>query len=230
MRLLLIDDDVELSALIQEFFIQHEIQLETAHDGKHGLLRALESGFDLVLLDVMMPQQDGFEVLRQLRRRSNVPIIMLTARTDQADRVAGLNQGADDYLPKPFSPEELLARIQAVLRRAGRGSTFKADVLEANGVRMIPGTRETFCDGAKIDLTSIEFDILEILIRSAGRVVSRDDLSRTLYNRQATPFERSLDVHLSHLRRKLEHNRTLIRTVRGIGYLFCLTSEESAPL
>jgi two-component system response regulator CpxR len=225
--ILLVDDDAELAALIEEFFAARGFSLAAAHNGEEGLSRALDGSFDLVLLDVMMPRLDGFEVLRQIRRRSAVPVIMLTARTEHGDRITGLNAGADDYLAKPFSPDELLARIQAVLRRAGRLSALKPEVLEANGVRLNSGTREVSCDGAPIEVTSIEYDILEVLIRSAGRVVSRDDLARFLYNRQANPLERALDVHVSHLRKKLERGRTLIRTVRGVGYLFALSDESS---
>lgn len=226
--LLLVDDDVELSALMAEYFREQEIDLAVANDGISGLNRALEGSFDLILLDVMMPGMEGFEVLRQLRRRSAVPVIMLTARTEHGDRIEGLNAGADDYLDKPFSPDELLARIQAVLRRAGRGAALKSEILEANGVRMHAGTRLVTCEGAPVDVTSIEFDILELLVRSAGRVVSRDDLTRFLYNRQANPMERALDVHMSHLRKKLEQGRTLIRTVRGVGYLFASEDEAKA--
>jgi len=203
-----------------EYFREQEFDLVVANDGTSGLNRALEGSFDLVLLDVMMPGMEGFEVLRQLRRRSAVPVIMLTARTEHGDRIEGLNAGADDYLAKPFSPDELLARIQAVLRRVGRGAALKSEVLEANGVRQVT------CEGAAVDVTSIEFDILELLVRSAGRVVSRDDLTRFLYNRQANPMERALDVHMSHLRKKLEQGRTLIRTVRGVGYLFAAEDES----
>ncbi len=212
---------------MEEFFSTHGFSLSIAHNGEEGLARALDGTFDLVLLDVMLPRLDGFEVLRQIRRRSAVPVIMLTARTEHGDRITGLNAGADDYLPKPFSPDELLARIQAVLRRAGRGSALKPEVLEANGVRLNSGTREVFCDGLPVEVTSIEYDILEVLVRSAGRVVSRDDLARFLYNRQANPLERALDVHVSHLRKKLERGRTLIRTVRGVGYLFAAGDESS---
>lgn len=212
---------------MEEFFAAHGFSLSVAHNGEDGLTRALGGSFDLVLLDVMMPRLDGFEVLRQLRRRSAVPVIMLTARTEHGDRITGLNAGADDYLAKPFSPDELLARIQAVLRRVGRLSALKPEVLEAHGVRLNSGTREVFCDGLPVEVTSIEYDILEVLIRSAGRVVSRDDLARFLYNRQANPLERALDVHVSHLRKKLERGRTLIRTVRGVGYLFTLSDETS---
>jgi two-component system response regulator CpxR len=153
---------------------------------------------------------------------------MLTARTDHSDRINGLNSGADDYLNKPFSPDELLARIQAVLRRAGRTPALKPEVLEASRVRLNPGTREVFCDGTPVEVTSIEYDILEVLIRAAGRVVSRDDLARFLYNRQANPLERVLDVHVSHLRKKLECGRNLIRTIRGVGYMFATEDEGQA--
>ena len=200
--LLLVDDDVELSALMAEYFREQEIELAVANDGVGGLNRALDGSFDLILLDVMMPGMEGFEVLRQLRRRS----------------------------AKPFSPDELLARIQAVLRRAGRGAALKSEILEANGVRMNAGTRLVTCEGSPVDVTSIEFDILELLVRSAGRVVSRDDLTRFLYNRQANPMERALDVHMSHLRKKLEQGRTLIRTVRGVGYLFASEDETKAEV
>lgn len=210
---------------MEEFFAAHNLCLSTAYTGDEGLSRALEGSYDLVILDVMLPAMDGFEVLRQIRRRSAVPVIMLTARTEHGDRINGLNLGADDYLNKPFSPDELLARIQAVLRRVGRGSALKLDIVEANGVRLNAGTREVFRDGSLVDVTSIEYDILEVLVRSAGRVVSRDDLARFLYNRQANPLERALDVHVSHLRKKLEGGRDLIRTVRGVGYLFAAADE-----
>jgi two-component system response regulator CpxR len=227
LSLLLVDDDVELTALMAEYFREQDIDLAIANDGLEGLNRALEGSFDMVLLDVMLSGMEGFEVLRQLRRRSAVPVIMLTARTEHGDRIEGLNAGADDYLAKPFSPDELRARIQAVLRRAGRGPALKAEVLEANGVRLHPNTRQVSCEGAAVDVTSIEFDILEVLVRSAGRVVSRDDLARFLYNRQSNPMERALDVHMSHLRKKLEAGRNLIRTVRGVGYLFAASDEET---
>jgi two-component system response regulator CpxR len=225
LSILIVDDDTELTALMAEYFSGRDIALAIANDGNEGLKRALDGNLDLVLLDVMMPGMEGFEVLRQLRRRSAVPVIMLTARTEHGDRIEGLNAGADDYLPKPFSPDELLARIQAVLRRAGRGPALKAEVLEANGVKLNSNSREVHREGELVEITSIEYDILEVLVRSAGRVVSRDDLARFLYNRQANPLERALDVHVSHLRKKLERGRPLIRTVRGVGYLFA--SEET---
>jgi two-component system response regulator CpxR len=223
---LLVDDDAELAALMQEFFEQRGFRLELAYDGARGLARALEGKFDLLILDVMMPGLDGFEMLRHFRRRSQTPVIMLTARTEPHDRIAGLDAGADDYLPKPFSPEELLARIRAVLRRTGRPSLTRDDVVEVNRVRLNSGTRAVRFDGNEIELTAIEFDILEILVRSAGRVVSRDELMNILHQREATPFERSVDVHVSHLRKKLEADRTLIRTIRGVGYQFSAAEGE----
>jgi two-component system response regulator CpxR len=225
LSILIVDDDTELTALMAEYFSGRDIALAIANDGNEGLKRALDGNLDMVLLDVMMPGMEGFEVLRQLRRRSAVPVIMLTARTEHGDRIEGLNAGADDYLAKPFSPDELLARIQAVLRRAGRGPALKTEVLEANGVKLNSNSREVHREGELVEITSIEYDILEVLVRSAGRVVSRDDLARFLYNRQANPLERALDVHVSHLRKKLERGRPLIRTVRGVGYLFA--SEET---
>ena len=182
--------------------------------------------YELVILDVMLPVLDGFELLKQLRRRSSVPVILLTARTAQNDRIAGLNAGADDYLPKPFGPEELLARIRAVLRRAGQTTAAPAGA-EAGGVRVDAQSRQASIDGETIELTAIEFDILDLLVRSAGRVVSRNELAAVLYQRESTPYERSLDVHISHLRKKLERgNREQIRTVRGVGYLFAATAED----
>ena len=227
-HILLVDDDRELCSLMSDFFSQHGFSLEAAHDGRDGLARALEPGYDLIILDVMLPVLNGFELLAQIRRRSSVPVIMLTARTEQQDRIAGLDAGADDYLPKPFGPEELLARIRAVLRRAGHTGSVKPAVVEAAGLRLNSQTREVWLDDEPVELTSIEFDILDFLARSSGRIVSRDELTAALYQRESTPYERSLDVHMSHLRKKLERgDRAIIRTVRGVGYLFASGAEES---
>jgi len=209
-----------------DFLVQYGFAISAAHDGTNGLARALEGGYDLVILDVMLPVLDGFEILKQIRRRSAVPVIMLTARTAQPDRIAGLNAGADDYLPKPFGPEELLARMRAVLRRSGQGNA-PPRIAEAGGVRVDSDAREAWIEDEPAALTAIEFDILDFLVRAAGRVVSRDELSAVLYQRESTPYERSLDVHISHLRKKLEsHAGARIRTVRGVGYL--LAARESA--
>lgn len=220
--ILLIEDDSELCELMREFFVQNDFELEIAQDGRRGLSRALEGSHDLIILDIMLPGIDGFEILRLLRRRSSKPVIMLTARTDPKDRIAGLDAGADDYLPKPFGPEELLARIRAVLRRTRQQHLAKPEMVEAGPVKLNTGTREAWAGASVLNLTGIEFDILETLLRSAGQVISRDQLMTVLYQREANPFERSLDVHISHLRKKLEEYRDMIRTVRGTGYMFCI--------
>lgn len=226
-RILLIDDDADLCALMADFFKENGLAVEFANDGRAGLSRALGEPFDLIILDVMLPFMNGFQVLEQIRKRSTVPIIMLTARIEERDRVAGLNAGADDYLPKPFGPEELLARIRAVLRRSGQ-QQVKVAPLECGSIHLNPQTREVSRDGERLELTSIEFEILEHLMRSAGRVVSRDEFTTLLYQRQATPYERALDVHISHLRKKLETGaRPMIHTIRGVGYLMSATPPES---
>jgi len=216
---LLAEDDTELCSLMRDFFAPHGLRVEAVHNGRDAARRALEDTFDLVILDVMMPGLDGFEVLRQIRMRSTIPVIMLTARTSQADRVDGLNSGADDYLPKPFAPDELLARIRAVLRRSG-GKNSISEIFECGGLKVKPATREVWLKNVPVSLTSIEFDILECLTRATGKVVSRDSLTNALYQREASPFERSLDVHVSHLRKKLEDDdEAFIHTLRGSGYL-----------
>jgi two-component system response regulator CpxR len=226
MPILVIDDDVELAALLKEFFEREGLQTDFAYDGRTGLDRAVQGKFDLIVLDVMLPGLDGFEVLRRLRQVSPTPVIMLTARGEDIDRIVGLELGADDYLPKPFNPRELVARIRAVLRRAEpRPQSARVEV---NGVALDPAAREVWCDGSRVELTTLEFDILEQLMRAAGRVLSRDALMEALYNRKATPFDRAMDMHISHLRRKLEcAGRTVIKTVRGVGYQFCRTPEEA---
>ena len=227
LSVLLVDDDVELCELMREYFAAKGIAVESQHDGRRGLARALNGEHDLILLDVMLPGLEGFEVLRQVRRRSTVPIIMLTARTAREDRVAGLNGGADDYLPKPFEPDELVARVRAVLRRSRRGGATTAEGLEVNGVRVVPGTREVRCGGNPIEITTTEFDILELMMRSAGRIISRNEMSAAIYRRPASAQDRSLDVHVSHLRKKLGASGALIRTIRGVGYLFCAEVDDA---
>ena len=189
-----------------------------------ALNSALNGAYDLVILDVMLPVFDGLTVLQQLRRRKDLPVIMLTARVQQHDRILGLNTGADDYLPKPFNPDELLARIRAVLRRADAASWKGSAVVTVGDMQVNPGTREVWVAGSAVDLTAIEFDLLEMLMRSAGRVVSRDEITMALFEREATPYDRFLDVHISHLRKKLEGGRNLIRAVRGVGYVFTGTA------
>ncbi|HLH37880.1 MAG TPA: response regulator transcription factor [Bryobacteraceae bacterium] len=224
MKILIVDDDAELCALLNEFLSRDGFETSVVHDGAGGLERARTEDFDLVVLDLMLPQMDGFTVLRQLREVSRVPVIVLTARGEGEDRIVGLDSGADDYLGKPFNPRELVARIRAVLRRAAH----RRGRIDVNGVTLDPGTREVYCDGRPVELTTLEFDILELLMRSAGQAVSRDALMSSMYNRKASPFDRSIDMHVSHLRRKLEAPRVLIKTIRGSGYQFCKSSDDSA--
>jgi two-component system response regulator CpxR len=218
---LIVDDDRDLCTMMSEYLTNHGFTVEAVNDGRSGLAAALEPGRDLVVLDVMLPVIDGFEVLRQIRRRSRVPVIMLTARTTAEDRVNGLEAGADDYLPKPFNPPELVARVRAVLRRSGSAWQAPADSVESNGIRVSAERRQAWCGETALTLTSVEFDILDLLVRSAGRVVSRDQIAAVLYQREASPFERGVDVHVSHLRKKLlASGRDPIKTIRGSGYLF----------
>ena len=220
LSLLLVDDDVELCGMIKEFFAQAGHRLDCAHDGRSGLDCALNGAYDLVILDVMLPVFDGLTMLQQLRRRKDLPVIMLTARVQQQDRILGLNTGADDYLPKPFDPDELLARIRAVLRRADAASWKGSTVVTVGDMQVNTTTREVRVAGAPVELTAVEFDLLEMLMRSAGRIVSRDEITVALFEREATPYDRFLDVHVSHLRKKLEGSGNAIRAGRGVGYVF----------
>ncbi len=221
-RLLVIDDDERLRRLLAEYLEARGFAVETASDGDAGLARLRAGGFDLVVLDVMMPGRDGLDVCREVRRTSAIPIVMLTARGDETDRIVGLELGADDYLPKPFNPRELLARIQAVLRRAQDPAPAAAPaVLAAGPIVVDPDRRVATVDGRAVDLTTTEFDILRALVANAGRVISRERLMELARGEDWASFERSVDVHVSHLRRKLgddPRQPALIKTVRGIGY------------
>jgi two-component system response regulator CpxR len=168
----------------------------------------------------MMPIIDGVTVLQQIRRRADIPVIMLTARVQQKDRIHGLNAGADDYVPKPFDPDELHARIHAVLRRTRRSRESMENITTIGDLRLDAGTRQVYLSDTSIELTSIEFDVLELLVRSVGRIVSRDEITMLIFGRESTPYDRFLDVHISHLRKKLECGKTLIRAIRGVGYIF----------
>jgi two-component system response regulator CpxR len=225
--ILLVDDDVELCSLLGELLRREGFTVECAHEGRAGLEKAATGGADLVVLDVMLPGIDGFEILRRLRARSRVPVLMLTARGEDEDRISGLESGADDYLAKPFNPRELVARIRAILRRNEPRAPSASAPIEVNGVKLDPASREVFAGGRPVELTTFEFDILELLMRAAGTVLSRDRLMEKFYNRKATPYDRSLDMHVSHLRRKLAGGENLIKTVRGTGYQFCRTPEDA---
>jgi two-component system response regulator CpxR len=220
LNLLLVDDDAELCEMMREFFEQSGHTLDCMLNGTDGLKYAIAKDYDLVILDVMLPGMNGFMLLSQLRRRREVPVIMLTARTDAHDRIQGLETGADDYLPKPFDPDELLARVRAVLRRAGKTNPnwllhFASDDLRINGQ-----TRQVWLRSEPVNLTAVEFDILYQLVCSAGRVLTREELTTAILERSPTPYDRSLDVHISHLRKKLEPVGRQIQTIRGVGYLF----------
>jgi len=227
--ILLVDDDVELCALLREYLGGHGYRVSSVHDGAAGLRSAVDGGHDLVILDVMLPLLDGFEVLRQLRLRSNLPVIMLTARAEEHDRVRGFGDGVDDYLVKPFAAAELLGRVRAVLRRTRGGPASAGGTTQLGALTVDPRDREAYWNGVPLGLTATEFAVLDMLARAAGRTVSRDELTAVLHQREATPFERALDVHISHLRRKLEAAApdaadagSLIRAVRGVGYLCSL--------
>lgn len=220
MRVLLVDDDVRLFDLLSTYLGQNDFHVTSASDGPRGLA-ALEAGtFDVVLLDLMMPGMDGIEVCRRIRQKSNVPVLMLTARGDETDRVVGLEMGADDYIAKPFSPRELVARIKAVLRRAR--PDVVGEKLIAGDIVVDLGQRTVTRDGEPVDLTGLEFDLLCALARRPGRVVARDALLSEAGRGDVTVGERTVDVHVSHLRQKLgddPRSPKLIKTVRGIGYV-----------
>jgi DNA-binding response OmpR family regulator len=224
LSLLLVDDDAELCGMMKEFFAEAGHRLDCAYNGRSGLTSALNGAYDLVILDVMLPVFDGLTVLQQLRQRKDIPVIMLTARAQQHDRILGLNAGADDYLPKPFDPDELLARVRAVLRRTDAANRRGSAVVTIGDVQLNATSREAWIAGSPVDLTEVEFDLLEMLMRFAGRVVSREEITEALFKRPATPYDRFLDVHISHLRKKLEGGRSLIRTIRGVGYVFTGTA------
>lgn len=219
LSLLMIDDDVELCRMMQEYFAQAGHRLECAYNGATGLHLALEKCHDLVLLDIMLPLQDGMSVLQRLRQGKGPPIILLTARIEQSDRIRGLDTGADDYITKPFDADEVLARIRAVLRRSGSNMGGR-ESYASGGIELNAGERTARLSGRTLDLTALEFDILELLIRFAGRVVSRDEITIRLLDRSPSPYDRSLDVHVSRLRAKLGTRRNLIQTMRGAGYTF----------
>ena len=221
-RLLLIDDDAELSKLVARFLAAEGFETVWASCGEAGVEAALAQPYSLILLDVMMPDTGGFEVLRRIRQRSRVPVLMLTARGDTHDRVRGLEMGADDYLPKPFDPAELAARVRAILRRSVPQGPL-ASAVAFGDIELDPGAREVRRGGAPIDLTTVEFDLLAALLRSPGTTISREDLVRNVLRREFSPFDRSIDTHVCNLRRKLgplEDGSERIKGVRGAGYLY----------
>ncbi len=228
MTVLLVEDDARLASLTAQYLERQGVSVVTASDGDDGLALALRHRFDVVLLDLMLPGIDGIQVCQRLRQRSDVPIIMLTARGEEADRVLGLELGADDYLPKPFSPRELLARVRALVRRArGQAGPGVERSVAVGGLRLDPGGRRATVDGADVDLTGYEFDLLQALASRAGRVLSREHLMALARGSVDDAFDRSVDVHVSRLRHKLgddPRSPRFIKTVRGIGYQFLMPS------
>lgn len=225
-RVLLVDDDAGLSELVTEYLEPEGFQVRTVRDGEAGVMEALSGKHDLVVLDVMLPRINGFEALRRIRERSRVPVLMLTAKGEDLDRIRGLEVGADDYLAKPFNSRELVARIRAILRRTLSNEDPLKQMPERfsmGDIVMNTGARTVRRAGEVVELTSSEFDLLEILMRAAGRVVRREELARAVLGRELTPFDRSIDVHVSHLRGKLGgdvNGVERIKAIRGVGYIY----------
>ena len=232
-KILVIDDDAELCELVSEYLESEGFEIDTEGSGDHGADRALESDYALIILDVMLPGINGFEALRRIRSQSNVPVLMLTARGDDVDRIVGLEIGADDYLPKPFNPRELVARIHAILRRSSAHANADAAALNEKvaigDIQLDKGSRTVTRDNNPIHLTAMEFDVLEVLLRNAGRVVERENLVEQVLDRKYSPYDRSIDVHVSNLRKKLGHEvdgMERIKSVRQIGYLYALPGKD----
>jgi len=234
-RILVIDDDVELCSLVGEYLEPEGFGVEFIYDGERGLQRALSGEHLLVVLDVMLPGMNGLEVLRRVRNSSRIPVLLLTARGEDVDRIVGLEVGADDYLPKPFNPRELVARIRAVLRRTQGGEKASEaqvpEMLRVGDVELDPATRTVRQKGKPVELTSVEFNLLHVLLREAGRVVTRERLVDAVLSRKFSPFDRSIDMHVSKVRKKLgdsDGGADRIKTVRGVGYIFTHAREEKA--
>ncbi|MBP6004539.1 MAG: response regulator [Pyrinomonadaceae bacterium] len=225
-KILIIDDDEELCELVSEYLTVEGFEVSSVNDGKSGLEAALSGAYDMAILDVMLPKMNGFDVLRNLRLESTLPVIMLTARGDDMERIVGLEIGADDYLPKPFNPRELAARLRAILRRSADDEADPEAVVERiniDGVEISPSSRTATLDGKDINLTSVEFELLLDLLREAGSIVRKEDLSERVLERKLSPFDRSLDMHISNLRKKLgarADGSDRIKTIRSVGYIY----------
>lgn len=231
-RILVIDDDAELCKLVARFLSAEGFRVETVRTSTLGVERARSGEHELIVLDVMLPGMDGFEILRRLRMESRTPVLMLTARGDDLDRILGLEIGADDYLPKPFNPRELAARIRAILRRAN------ASVSAANSAPMVvadlelnPNSRVARIRGEVLNLTTIEFDLLDKFMKSVGRTVGREELVKEVLGREFSPFDRSIDTHVCNLRKKVgpySDGTERIKNIRGVGYLFAPLDEAKS--
>lgn len=229
-RILIIDDDDELCELVSEYLTAEGFEVESVNDGESGLQKALRNKQDLVILDVMLPKKNGFDVLRELRQTSKIPVLMLTARGEDTERIVGLDAGADDYLPKPFNPRELAARLRAILRRAEINEDAKQiedDRLQVDDVEVKISARSATKDGEDLGLTSVEFELLAMLLKNAGTIVKKEDLSERVLERRLSPYDRSLDMHVSNLRKKLDaHGKEeeRIKTVRSVGYIYTVVN------
>src|SRR5262245_38495946 len=228
-RVLMIEDDRRLSEMVREYLEPFGIRLVTRTHAAEGVKLLKQEGFDALILDVMLPDQDGFEVCRKVRSESDLPVLMLTARGEETDRIVGLEIGADDYLPKPFNPRELLARLRAILRRRGAGTHGAARVLRFGRLEIDPGSRTAVVDGRDCPLTSYQFDLLVALAENAGRVLSREQLMEMVRGEELEAFDRSIDVHISRIRAGIEddpkHPRRIV-TVRGLGYVFARVQDD----
>jgi two-component system response regulator CpxR len=220
-QLLLIDDDQDLATMLSDFLRTDQLEVTACQSGEAGLDKLAKEEFDLLILDIMLPGLSGIEVLKKLRQSSNVPVIMLTARGEDIDRIMGLEFGADDYLAKPFNPRELAARIKAILRRS-HNTPADSNVLRLGGIELEPRTRKASVGGNELHLTGTEFQILRSLLETPGEVVSKEQLSERALGRRLLPYDRSIDTHISNLRGKLEqagNQNETIQNQRGIGYL-----------
>ncbi|WP_035054020.1 response regulator transcription factor [Andreprevotia chitinilytica] len=219
-RVLLVDDDADLCAMQAEYLASEGFGVDTAFDGEAGVKAALTGQYAAVVLDVMMPKLNGIDALRQIRQQSQVPVIMLTAKGDGVDRIVGLELGADDYIPKPCMPRELVARLRAILRRT-RGDEVTNKLQQLGPLVLHPEYRRAEWDGVALDLTNSEFQLLELLLAASGRVLTKHELCERALGRPHTRYDRSVDVHMSNLRQKLgtyTDGRSPIQTVRGVGY------------
>jgi two-component system response regulator CpxR len=223
-KILIIDDDEELCELVAEYLTVEGFETSAVHDGESGLAKALEGEFDLAILDVMLPKMNGFDVLRKLREDSQMPVLMLTARGDDMERIVGLEIGADDYLPKPFNPRELVARLRAILRRVNpEAESGSNETIIVEDVSLSMSLRSVEVAGVAVSFTSIEFALLAELMRNAGKISKKEELSESVLERSLSPYDRSLDMHISNLRKKLgsrEDGTDRIKTIRSVGYIY----------
>lgn len=224
-KILIIDDDEELCELVAEYLTVEGFETRAVHEGESGLNAALSGEYDMAVLDVMLPKMNGFDVLRNLRASSRLPVLMLTARGDDMERIVGLEIGADDYLAKPFNPRELVARLRAILRRTEPTESDEkaSEKVEVGDLEISSSSRTAWIEGKEVALTSVEFDLLANLVADAGHVVRKDDLSEAVLERKLSPYDRSLDMHISNLRKKLgsrPDGSERIKTIRSVGYIY----------